>query len=321
MGAVVVTGGAGFIGSNLSDALLADGDEVHIVDNLSTGSRKKLPAAAVFHELDIRDAHDLREIVERVQPMTIFHLAAQADVRKALEHPEFDAAVNVTGTINVLEAARHVNSRVVFSSTGGAAYGEYEGLAIPTPESSATRPMSHYGMSKLAGEGYCQLYRRLYGLAVVILRLGNVYGPRQDPHGEAGVVSIFCGRILDGLPPRIFGDGTQTRDYVFVGDVVRAFMAAQRAGDGETINIGCGQEISVLDLLHGLDCDIAPEFAPARAGELQRSALANARARHVLGWTPTMSLADGLHITRDAIAVTHRNPGVRPPGVVEILGI
>jgi UDP-glucose 4-epimerase len=321
MGAVVVTGGAGFIGSNLSDALLADGHEVHIVDNLSTGSRKKLPVAATFHELDIRDADALRALVETIEPTTIFHLAAQADVRKAIEHPEFDAEVNVIGTINVLEAARHVGSRVVLSATGGAAYGEYEGLAIPTPETSATRPMSHYGMSKLAGEGYCQLYHRLYGLAVVILRLGNVYGPRQDPHGEAGVVSIFSWRILDGLPPRIFGDGRQTRDYVFVGDVVRAFIAAQTAGAGETINIGCGHEVSVLDLLHGLDSQIAPEFMPARAGELQRSALANDRARHVFGWAPQMALADGLRITRDALAVTHRDPDARPPGVMEMLGV
>jgi UDP-glucose 4-epimerase len=320
VGAVVVTGGAGFIGSNLADVLLADGHEVHIVDNLSTGSRKKLPADATFHELDIRDGDALGALIGSITPTTIFHLAAQADVRKAIEQPDFDAAVNVIGTINVLEAARRAESRVVFTSTGGAAYGEYPGLPIPTPETADARPMSQYGASKLAGEGYCLLYHRLYGLGVVILRLGNVYGPRQDAHGEAGVVSIFAGRLLDGVAPRIFGDGTQTRDYVFVGDVVRAFLAAQAAGTGEVLNIGCGREVSVLDLLDGLESPLAPEFAPARPGELQRSALANDRARRVLGWEPAMSLADGLRVTRDAIAVTHRDPEASPPGVVQMLG-
>ena len=320
MATVMVTGGAGFIGSNLADALLVAGHDVYIVDNLSTGSRKKLPAAATFHELDICEAAALAALVESIRPETIFHLAAQADVRKAIEHPDFDAAVNVIGTINVLEAARRVGSRVVFSSTGGAAYGEYDGLPIPTPETAETRPMSQYGAGKIAGEGYCLLYHRLYGLAVVVLRLGNVYGPRQDPHGEAGVVSIFAGRLLDGVAPRVFGDGTQTRDYVFVGDVVRAFLAAQTAGDGETCNIGCGKEVSVLDLLDGLGTPLEPEFAPARTGELQRSALANSRARDVLGWTPTVSLAEGLRVTHDAIAVTHRDPDAAPPGVVQMMG-
>ncbi len=205
------------------------------------------------------------------------------------------------------------------SSTGGAAYGEYDGLPIPTPETSATRPLSHYGMSKMAGEGYCGLYGRLYGLEVVVLRLGNVYGPRQDPHGEAGVVSIFSGRILDGRPARVFGDGTQTRDYVFVGDVVRAFIAAQSEGTGETVNIGCARETSVLDLIDGLGSSLPPEFAPARAGEIQRSALSNDKARTVLGWSPEITLADGLRMTRDAIAVTHADPSARPPGYLEML--
>lgn len=320
MGTVVVTGGAGFIGSNLADALLEAGQTVHIVDNLSTGSRKKLPAAATFHELDIRDAGALDALIGSVRPETIFHLAAQADVRKAIEEPDFDAAVNVIGTINVLEAARNAGSRLVFTSTGGAAYGEYPGLPIPTPETAEARPMSQYGASKIAGEGYCLLYHRLYGLAVVVLRLGNVYGPRQDPHGEAGVVSIFSGRLLDGIAPRVFGDGTQTRDYVFVGDVVRAFLAAQTAGDGAIINIGCGEEISVLDLLEGLEAPVPPEFAPARTGELQRSALANTRAREILGWVPDVPLAVGLRITRDAIAVTHADPDAAPPGVLQMKG-
>jgi UDP-glucose 4-epimerase len=315
---VLITGGAGFIGSNLADALLAEGETVHIVDNLSTGSRKKLPDGAVFHEVDIRDADALRRIADDARPSIVFHLAAQADVRKAIEEPEFDAAVNIIGTVNVLEAARRSGARVVFSSTGGAAYGEYEGLPIPTPETSATRPLSHYGMSKMAGEGYCGLYGRLYGLETVVLRLGNVYGPRQDPHGEAGVVSIFSGRILDGKAPRVFGDGLQTRDYVFVGDVVEAFLAARLSGTGETINIGCGHEISVLDLITGLDSPVPAEFAPARPGEIQRSALDNRKAADVLGWMPRMPLADGLAITRAAIAVTHGDPDARPPGYLEM---
>jgi len=319
VGTVVVTGGAGFIGSNLADALLAEGHAVHIVDNLSTGSRKKLPPAATFHELDICDQAGLAALVASIAPATVFHLAAQADVRKAIEHPDFDAQVNVIGTINVLEAARSVGAQVIFTSTGGAAYGEYAGLPIPTPETAEPRPMSQYGASKIAGEGYCLLYHRLYGLEVVVLRLGNVYGPRQDPHGEAGVVSIFSGRLLDGNAPRVFGDGTQTRDYVFVGDVVRAFIAAQHAGNGGIFNIGCGQEISVLDLLEGLDAPVAPEFAPARTGELQRSALANDRAREVLGWTPSVPLAEGLRVTRAAIAVTHNDPEASPPGVLQMM--
>ncbi len=321
MGGVVVTGGAGFIGSNLADALLAEGHEVHIVDNLSTGSRKKVPAEAAFHELDIRDGGALGALVASIRPATIFHLAAQADVRRAIEQPDFDAAVNVIGTINVLEAARHADARVVFTSTGGAAYGEYPDLPIPTPETAEARPMSHYGASKLAGEGYCLLYHRLYGLPVVILRLGNVYGPRQDAHGEAGVVSIFSGRLLDGVAPRVFGDGLQTRDYVFVGDVVQAFLAARTAGTGEIFNIGWGREVSVLDLLEGLDAPLAPEFAPARTGELQRSALANDRAHQVLGWKPQTPLAEGLRVTRDAIAVTHRDPTAAPPGFMAMMQV
>lgn len=319
MSTALVTGGAGFIGSNLADALLADGHEVHILDNLSTGTRAKLPLAAVFHEMDIRDGDAVAHLVGTVRPATIFHLAAQADVRKAIEAPGFDAAVNILGTINVLEAARATGARVVFASTGGAGYGEYDGLPIPTPETAETRPMSQYGASKMAGEGYCGLYFRLYGLPVVILRLGNVYGPRQDPHGEAGVVSIFSGRILDGLAPRVFGDGSQTRDYVFVGDVVTAFLAAREAGAGATINIGCAREVSVLELIDGLECPFAPEFAPPRAGELQRSALDNSRAREMLGWQPTTGLADGLRLTREAIARTHGTPAARPPGVLDML--
>ncbi len=319
MSAAIVTGGAGFIGSNLADALLAQGREVHIVDNLVHGTRAKLPADAVFHEMDIRDAAGMKALAHETAPKTIFHLAAQADVRKAIEEPGFDADVNVIGIINVLEAARAVGAKVIFASTGGAGYGEYEGLPIPTPETCETRPLSHYGQSKMCGEGYCGLYGRLYGLHTVVLRLGNVYGPRQDPHGEAGVVSIFAGRMLDGIRPKVFGDGLQTRDYVYVGDVVRAFLAAEDTGPaGEVFNIGMGAEISVLDLLEGLGCDMDPEFHPARTGELARSALANGKAKELLGWSPIMPLDEGLQATYKAIAEQHRSPDSRPWGFMDV---
>jgi UDP-glucose 4-epimerase len=235
-------------------------------------------------------------------------------VRRALAEPTFDADVNVLGTISVLEAARRVGARVVFASTGGAGYGEYPGLAIPSPETAETRPLSHYGMSKMAGEGYCALYGRLYGSEWVTLRLGNVYGPRQDPHGEAGVVAIFCGRLLDGERPRVFGDGRQTRDYVYVGDVCDAFLAAAAGAAGEVVNIGCGREVSVLDLLDGLGYRDEPEFAPARAGELGRSALDPAKAGELWGWRPRTGLADGLALTFDAVRAARADPAARPPG-------
>ncbi|MEZ5080454.1 MAG: NAD-dependent epimerase/dehydratase family protein [Thermoleophilia bacterium] len=319
MSTVIVTGGAGFIGSNLADALIADGHTVHVVDDLSHGTREKVPADAVFHQVDIRDQTAMAALTREADPDVVFHLAAQADVRRAIEDPAFDAAVNVAGTLNVLEAARAVGAKVVFASTGGAGYGEYEGLDVPTPESAQTRPLSHYGMSKMAAEGYCGLYERLYGMDTVVLRLGNVYGPRQDPHGEAGVVAIFAGRMLDGIPPTVFGDGLQTRDYVYVGDVVRGFMAAaDRAPAGSVINIGNSAEVTVLDLIEGLGGDLAPEFKPARLGELQRSALDNRLAKSLLGWEPQMPLDEGLQATYRSIAEHRRNPDARPPGFLEV---
>ena len=314
MSTAVITGGAGFIGSNLADAVLADGRAVHVVDDLSNGQLRRVPGDAEFHEIDIRDAGRLAAAVEVARPSVIFHLAAQADVRRALEDPGYDADVNIVGTINVLEAARRVGARVVFASTGGAGYGEYEGLQVPTPETADTRPLSHYGMSKMAGEGYCHLYGRLYGVPTTVLRLGNVYGPRQDPHGEAGVVAIFCGKILDDERPRIFGDGLQTRDYVYVGDVVRAFLAAEAGDPGLTVNVGRGVEVTVLDLLDGLDYSGEPEFAEARAGELQRSCLAIGKAADVYGWAPMTGLREGLAITLASVRASREAPEARPPG-------
>lgn len=308
----LITGGAGFIGSNLADALVATGRPVHVVDDLSTGRREQVPAEAILHEVDVRDGETLAAIVRRVRPATVFHLAAQADVRRALENPAHDADVNVLGTIAVLEAAREAGARVVFASTGGAGYGEYEGLPVPTPETAEPRPLSPYGMSKLAGEGYCGLYGRLYGLETVSLRLGNVYGPRQDPHGEAGVVAIFCGRLLDGARPVVYGTGLQTRDYVYVADVVRAFLMAEAGPPGEVVNVGCGREVTVLDLLGGLGYEGPPEMAPPRPGELRRSALDPAKAERLWGWRPQIGLEEGLRLTLAWVAERRGHPAPRP---------
>ena len=229
----LVTGGAGFIGSNLADALTARGAEVLVVDNLSTGHRENLDEAlesgAALVEGDVAVGPEFDEIVDDFGPDRIFHLAAQVDVRKAVADPGLDARINVVGTINVLEAARRHDAAVVFASTGGAIYGEGSGRGLPLDEEAASLPETPYGASKLTGEIYLDLYRRLYGLAGVALRFGNVYGPRQDPHGEAGVVAIFCGLLRTGGPLRVFGDGEQTRDYVYVADVVAACLAAEEA--------------------------------------------------------------------------------------------
>ncbi len=300
-GPVIVTGGAGFIGSTLADELVASGREVHVVDNLATGHRANLPAGATFHEVDIRDSAAVARVASESGAVAIFHMAAQADVRKAIEDPAFDADVNIGGTLSVLEAARINGARVLFAATGGGAYGEYEGLAIPTPETADPRPMSHYGQSKLSGEAYCALYGRLYGIPTVRLRLGNVYGPRQDPHGEAGVVAIFSGKLIDGEPMKVFGDGLQTRDYVYVDDVVDAFLRAEGGTPDITLNIGTGREVSVLDLVRILGGGDAVH-APARTGEVQRSALDAALAASVLGWTPTVQVEEGLPLTHAALA-------------------
>lgn len=317
-GPVLITGGAGFIGSNLADAVIARGRACHVVDNLHNGRRENVPDGASFHQIDIRDVDDLAKVVEESGARTIFHLAAQADVRVAVDRPTFDADVNILGTIAVLEAARRHDCAVLFASTGGAGYGEYDGLAVPSPETAETRPLSPYGASKMAAEGYLGMYGRLHGLKTLSLRLGNVYGPRQDPHGEAGVVAIFCGKLLDGEPPRVFGDGLQTRDYVYVGDVVDAFLAGEeRMPSGETINIGCSEEVTVIDLVDGLRAG-EPVFEPARAGELQRSALANDKAAQLLDWQPETALGDGLMATLESVRAHRENPGSRAPGALEV---
>jgi UDP-glucose 4-epimerase len=307
----LVTGGAGFIGSNLTDALLARGDEAIIVDDLSTGRRENIEQAlasgATLIEADIRDRAAIEEIAGRERPEVIFHLAAQIDVRKSIADPAFDASINVGGTANVLEAARAAEvRRVVFSSTGGAIYGEGDGQELPLPEDAPLAPEAPYGQSKLAGEGYLSLYERLYGLSSVPLRLGNVYGPRQDPLGEAGVVAIFCGRLREGKQPTVFGDGKQTRDYIYVGDVVSAMLAAAEAEASGPINIGTGIETDVLELVSALgelggSDNFEPEFAPPRTGEVQRISIDPARAASELGWRAEMDLSEGLRVTLDSI--------------------
>jgi UDP-glucose 4-epimerase len=288
----VVTGGAGFIGSHVVDALVARGDDVHVLDDLSRGKRENVPAEARVHEGDIRV--DTGRVFDEARPELCFHLAAQADVRVSVERPDFDADVNVVGTLHVLEAARRHGTKVVFSSTGGAIYGECDG---PADEDHAREPLAPYGVSKLSGEEYLAAYNRLYGARHVSLRFGNVYGPRQDPKGEAGVVAIFMKRLREGGTPRIFGDGTQTRDYVYVADVVAASLAAAERGGG-VLNVGSGIETSVLDLYEwiqrvaGVTRDA--ELADARPGELQRSVLDPSRARTELGWVPQHSLDEGL---------------------------
>jgi UDP-glucose 4-epimerase len=298
---ILVTGGAGFIGSHTVDALVATGQhQVSIVDNLSAGKHHQLNPAARFHEIDLRDAGAVKRVIEAETPEVIVHLAAQMDVRRSVADPAFDAQVNLVGFLNLMESARqHGLRRVIFSSTGGAIYGEQE--TFPAPEDHPLHPVSPYGVAKMATEAYLFFYKVQYGIDYTALRYGNVYGPRQDPHGEAGVVAIFCGRILERQPCTIYGDGKQTRDYVFVGDVARANIAAANSNVSGAINIGTGVETSVNDLYHTLgtvaDVTRAPEYGPARPGEQSRSVISPARAAELLHWRPQVDLANGLDQT------------------------
>jgi UDP-glucose 4-epimerase len=299
----VVTGGAGFIGSNLVDALVARGDRVTVIDTLVTGKRENLAGAlaggAALETVDVRDADAVGAVFGAADPEVVFHLAAQIDVRHSVTRPVDDAQTNVLGTINVLEAARRTGvRRIVNTSTGGGLYGDAD--VLPTPEDSPIRPLAPYGQSKLGAEGYCALYTRLHGLSTVSLRYGNVYGPRQDVHGEAGVVAIFCGHLIDGTAPTVFGDGGQTRDWVDVADVVAANLLAADATITGPVNIGHGQETSVRDLVEALN-DVspdrpllAPNHSPERPGEVRRSCLDVSRARTELGWEARVPLREGL---------------------------
>jgi UDP-glucose 4-epimerase len=286
-----VTGGAGFIGSNLVDALVARGDDVVVVDDLSSGKRELVSPQARFLEADIRAG------IDASGADVVFHLAAQADVQTSVRRPDHDAAVNVVGTVQVLEAARTAGARVVFSSTGGAIYGECAG---PAAEDGPLRPVSPYGIAKLCAEEYLAGWNRLHGSSHVVLRFANVYGPRQDSSLEGGVVSIFLERMLRGEETLIFGDGLQTRDFVYVGDVVDALLAAAEH-EGGVFNIGTGHETTVLEL-HRLCAEVAgsngaPRLEPARLGDARRSVLDVSNAATALGWRAATSLADGLRRT------------------------
>lgn len=291
----IVTGGAGFVGSHVCEALLARGDEVHVVDDLSRGRREHVPAGATLHVADVREP--LAALFAELRPASVVHLAAQIDVRVSVADPVADARTNVLGTINVLEAARAHEAQIVFSSTGGAIYGECD---VPARESATRRPLAPYGTSKLAGEEYLATWNRLYGARHVALRLGNVYGPRQDPHGEAGVVAIFLQRLRDGQAATIFGDGSQTRDYVYAADVAAAVVAA-RASDGGVFNIGTGSATSVVELWDACCATVGTRLEPvpadARLGEIQRSVLDPSLAAAALGWRAATPLADGLRAT------------------------
>jgi UDP-glucose 4-epimerase len=294
---ILVTGGAGFIGSTIADLFLSAGWEVAVLDDLSTGKRENVPSGARFYPVDVRSAA-AHEVLATERPQVVCHQAAQIDVRRSMADPRFDADVNVGGLLNLMQAAVAARSveHVLFASSGGATYGDTE--VVPTPESHPQRPVSHYGAAKAASEIYLGVYRANFGIPFAALRYANVYGPRQDPHGEAGVVAIFSGRLLDGKPCTIYGDGKQTRDYVFAGDVARAnLLAAERRFEG-ALNVGTGVETDVVELYRHLARAAGVEspavHAEARLGEQRRSCVDPSAAAAAIGWRPEVSLADGL---------------------------
>jgi UDP-glucose 4-epimerase len=297
----IVTGGAGFIGSHLVDALLAAGDEVTVIDDLSSGKASRVPAGARLCELDIVDRQALNRVFEEVQPKAVYHLAAQASVTASVADPGRDCAVNVLGTLNVVDAATQLGASLSFTSTGGALYGD--DAPMPTSEERIPAPLAPYGASKWAAEAYVKTWSQSSGVPHAICRLGNVYGPRQSPHGEAGVVAIFSDHLHTGKIPKMFGHGKPTRDYVYVGDVVSALMAAN--GTSGTFNIATGVETDVLTLWNVLKAaagsDIEPQLADLRPGELKRSCLDTGLAQRELGWRAAVAVEEGLQRTYAAL--------------------
>jgi len=298
---ILVTGGAGFIGSHVTDALLDRGHTVHVLDDLSTGRAANVPAAAPLHQFDIR-SDQAAALVEREQFDVLVHHAAQMDVRASVADPSFDADVNVRGFLNLAEAGRKNGlKKILFASTGGAIYGEPD--YTPQDENHPVRPLSPYGITKLCAEKYLYFYEQQYGINYVALRYANVYGPRQNPHGEAGVVAIFTQRMLKGDQPIINGDGKQTRDYVFVGDVVRANLAALNYDGSGVFNVGTGVETNVNELFQTIreltGADIPEEHGDAKPGEQQRSVLGYERSKRELGWSPQVDVDEGLRRTVD----------------------
>ena len=298
---VLVTGGAGFIGSHVADALLREGYRVHVLDDLSGGRRENVPEGAAFHEMDVRDP-GVHALMAEHRFGALLHLAAQMDVRRSVSDPVFDAEVNVLGLLNLMEAGREAGlEKVVFASTGGAIYGEPDpevNEGGPQPEMHPERPASPYGITKLVSEHYLRFYGELYGISAVALRFANVYGPRQNPHGEAGVVAIFTERLLDGMKPVINGPGLQTRDYVYVGDVVDAVLRGLAYDGSGAFNVGTGVETDVNTLFGHLNrltgAEVEEQHGPAKPGEQQRSVLDASKAERVLGWRPEVPLDEGL---------------------------
>lgn len=297
---ILVTGGAGFIGSHIVDAYIQAGHVVSIIDNLSTGKKSNINPKAIFHETDIRDTDRVKRIFEEGRFDVVNHHAAQMDVRRSVADPVFDASVNIIGVLTLLEcAARTGVSRFIFASSGGAIYGEQD--TYPADETHATRPISPYGVSKLATEQYLFYYKTVHGINSMSLRYANVYGPRQNPHGEAGVVAIFTSKLLDGDQPVINGDGKQTRDYVYVGDVAKANMLALDFQGSVAFNVGTGLETDVNFLFHELrqitGSNATEQHGPAKIGEQLRSVLSHALIEKRLGWRPTVGLTEGLRMT------------------------
>lgn len=300
---ILVTGGAGFIGSHVVDQYIGLGHEVVVVDNLRTGFRKNVNPKARFAQVDVRSL-DLDAVFEEEKPDVVGHFAAQMDVRQSLEDPIFDAQNNVLGTINLLECCvRHQVKKIIYASTGGAIYGEPEPL--PATEEYPTNPLSHYGLSKFVAEEYIRLYKRLYQLDYTVLRFPNVYGPRQNPHGEAGVCAILVALMLDGKTPTLFGHGEPLRDYVYVGDIAKANVLALEKGSGEILNLGSGRGTSVRELYDILSSylkyEAEPILKPLRAGEVERIFITGSKAQALLGWSPQVGIEEGLRLTADYI--------------------